>query len=275
MPDLTLAAALLAGLLSFLSPCVLPVVPAYLGQLGAIAAGTGPAAAPGLIGTPALAGIPLRASGAGSAVGVGPARQAIATRWAVMAHAVAFVAGFGGVFTVLGVTATYAGGVLAPNLPVLRQAGGIVLIVLGLNLAGALPIGALARTWRPLEPAGPVPLDGARRSPLGAFGLGAIFALGWTPCIGPTLGAILGLAALGPSVQAGLLFAAYSLGLGLPFIALALAIDRAPGLVGALRRHARAMELAGGGLVMLVGLSLLFDWLGWFSASFSYLTPRV
>ncbi len=275
MPDLTLAAALFAGLLSFLSPCVLPVVPAYLGQLGAIAAGSGSAAAPGLVGTPSFASIPPRAPGAGAAVGAGLARQAVATRWLVMAHAVAFVAGFGGVFTVLGVTATYAGGVFAPNLPVLREAGGIVLVVLGLNLAGVLPIRALARTWRPLEPAGPVPLDAARRSPLGAFGLGAIFALGWTPCIGPTLGAILGLAALGPSVQAGLLFLAYSLGLGLPFIALALALDRAPGLVGALRRHARAMELAGGGLVVLVGVSLLFDWLGWFSASFSYLTPRV
>jgi cytochrome c-type biogenesis protein len=268
MPELTLAAAVLAGLLSFLSPCVLPVVPAYLGQLGAVSAG----APQGLV----MAGV----GSASGPIGGRDWSHAIDgptpwSRWLALAHAVAFVVGFGSVFTVLGVTATYAGGVLAPNLPLLRQAGGVVLIFLGLNLAGLLPIGLLARTWRPLEASGPAPLGGTRHTPLGAFGLGAIFALGWTPCIGPTLGAILGLAALGPSLQAGLLFAAYSVGLGIPFIVLALVFDRVPGFVGALRSHARAIELAGGALVMLVGLSLIFDWLGWFSARFSYLTPRV
>ena len=272
MPDLTLAAALLAGLLSFLSPCVLPVVPAYLGQIGAIAAGSGGEE------VTVMRGGSLAVVGGGDGTAfAGRLREAGAgrVRWLVLAHAAAFVLGFGGVFTILGVMATYAGGILAPNLPTLRQVGGIVLIVLGLNLAGLIPIGLLARTWRPLDRSGPAPLDGTRRTPLGAFGLGAIFAIGWTPCIGPTLGAILGLAALGPSVQAGLLFAAYSAGLGIPFVLFALAIDRVPGLVRALRRHARAMELAGGSLVVLVGLSLVFDWLGWFAARFSYLTPRV
>ncbi|MGO9180036.1 MAG: cytochrome c biogenesis CcdA family protein [Candidatus Limnocylindrales bacterium] len=267
MPELTLAAALAAGLLSFLSPCVLPVVPAYLGQLGAVSVrGAGSAAFTHSAGAHGAAG------GTESAVSI--AASASGWRWLALAHAVAFVVGFGAVFTILGVTATYAGGVLAPTLPLLRQAGGVVLIVLGMNLAGLLPIRLLARTWRPFEPAGPMPLGSSRHKPLGALGLGAIFALGWTPCIGPTLGAILGLAALGPSLQAGLLFAAYSIGLGIPFIVLALAFDRAPQFVHALKRHARAIELSGGALVMLVGLSLLFDWLGWFSARFSYLTPR-
>ncbi len=281
MPDLTLAAALLAGLLSFLSPCVLPVVPAYLGQLGAVSVGGNAGTVGGNAGSVggSAGSAPLAAATAPSHNGIVSGEIAAgrfaAPRWLVLGHAIAFVVGFGGVFTILGVSATYAGGVLAPDLPLLRQAGGIVLVVLGLHLAGLLPIGFLARTWRPLQSAGPAPLDGARRSPFGALGLGAIFALGWTPCIGPTLGAILGLAALGPSAQAGLLFVAYSAGLGIPFIALALALEQSSGLVRALRRHARAIELAGGGLVALIGLSLIFDWLGWFSAQFSYLTPRI
>ena len=249
MPELTIAAAVLAGLVSFLSPCVLPVVPAYLGQLGAIS---------------------VASAGAGAAGG--RVAQRHLPRWRVLPHALAFVAGFGAVFTLLGATATYAGAFLAPQLPALRQLGGLVLIVLGLNLAGFLPLSWLARSWRPLER----PLDGrARHNPLGPFGLGAIFALGWTPCIGPTLGAIFGLAAMGQAAQSGLLFAAYSLGLGLPFIGLALALDEAPRLVRPLRARARLVELAGGGLVMLVGASLIFDWLPWFAARFSYLTPRV
>ncbi|MDA8203715.1 MAG: cytochrome c biogenesis protein CcdA [Chloroflexi bacterium] len=284
MPELSLAAALLAGLLSFLSPCVLPVVPAYLGALGAASAGAvaignrGQASdgiAPG--GAIAVAGRP--AGGGSLAVLAG-------ARWTALTHAVAFVIGFGGVFTLLGVTATYAGGVLASGLPLLRQAGGVVLVILGLNLAGVLPIGILAQTWRPLQPAGPAPLRPVGARPLGrpspapfpmldAFGLGAIFGLGWTPCIGPTLGAILGLAAIGPSLQVGLLFVAYSIGLGIPFVLLAVAFERVPGIVRALRVHARAFELAGGGLVVVIGLSLIFDWLSWFSARFSYLTPHV
>ncbi len=279
MPELSLAAAILAGLLSFLSPCVLPVVPAYLGALGAASAGVVGASAIGTSG-PRTGGT---VAFAGAAVPSMSLADLSGSRWTALSHSVAFVAGFGSVFTVLGVTATYAGGVLAPELPLLRQVGGVVLIVLGLNLAGLLPIRVLARTWRPFSPPDPQPLASAgtpfgRAAPsrtLDAFGLGAIFGLGWTPCIGPTLGAILGLAAVGPSVQAGLLFVAYSLGLGIPFVLMAVAFERVPGVVRTLRAHGRAFELAGGALVILIGLSLVFDWLSWFSARFSYLTPRV
>src|SRR3954447_26255817 len=117
--ELTIAVALGAGLLSFLSPCVLPLVPAYVGQLSAVA----------VVG---------RAAGSPS-------------RWLAIRHAVAYVIGFGSVFTVLGITATYAAGPLFDYLPILRQVGGILLIVLGLNLAGVLRIPVLDRTWRPLE----------------------------------------------------------------------------------------------------------------------------
>src|SRR5215213_11061551 len=109
--DLTIAVALGAGLLSFLSPCVLPLVPAYLGQL--------------------------------SAVAVVGRTEGTPSRWLAIRHAVAYVVGFGAVFTVLGMTATYAAGPLFVYLPILRQLGGLLLIVLGLNLAGALRIPAL------------------------------------------------------------------------------------------------------------------------------------
>ncbi len=270
MPELTIAAAILAGLVSFLSPCVLPVVPAYLGQLGAISvAGVAAGSAGAGAGADASSGGAPTGADTGAAVGTRarlPGRHA--RRWQVLPHALAFVAGFGAVFTLLGASATYAGAFLAPQLPLLRQLGGAVLIVLGLNLAGLLPLSLLARSWRPLD-------SRARRNPLGPFGLGAIFALGWTPCIGPTLGAIFGLAAMGQSAQSGILFAAYSLGLGLPFIALALALDEAPRLIRPLRARAHEVELAGGGLVMLVGVSLIFNWLPWFAARFSFITPRV
>ena len=125
--DLTIAVAVAAGLLSFLSPCVLPLVPAYLGQLTAVAV----------------------AGGAGATMTDGLAPTA--SRWLAVRHAAAFVAGFGLVFILLGVTATYAASGLAGYLPLLRQVGGVILIVLGLNLAGIVRIPALDRTWRPLE----------------------------------------------------------------------------------------------------------------------------
>jgi cytochrome c-type biogenesis protein len=256
MPDLTLGAAIVAGLISFISPCVLPVVPAYLGQLGALAV-TAPALAPA----------------SGPALGAGPSPTA--RRLALLPHALAFVFGFGLVFTLLGLT-VYAGRALGFDLPFVRQIGGLVLIVLGLNLAGILRLRTLARSWRPLdrfvmERRGPF----AARTPLGAFGLGVVFAVGWTPCVGPTLGAILGLSALGPSAQVVALFAAYALGLAIPFLALALTLDRAPALIRPLVRHGRAVEMVGGLLVVLVGVAVLFDWLTLFAQAFSFLWPRV
>jgi len=118
--DYTFLLAMVAGLISFVSPCVLPLVPAYLGQLTAVAV-----AAQGAAATP--------------------------SRWAAVRHAVAYVAGFGSVFTLLGITATFAGGVLADYLPALRIIGGVVLVVMGLSLAGILRIPVLERTWRPLD----------------------------------------------------------------------------------------------------------------------------
>jgi len=267
--DLTIALALGAGLLSFLSPCVLPLVPAYIGQLSAVAV-------------------------------VGRA-EGVPSRWLAVRHAIAYVIGFGAVFTILGVTATYAAGPLFDYLPILRQLGGVLLIVLGLNLAGVIRIRALDRTWRPLEAgaAGSVAsatgtvafatpggggaatarttdigtrarfgdrlggrIVGTRGGWLASFGLGAIFAIGWTPCVGVILGGILTLAATsGAATEGAILLIAYTFGLGIPFLLIATAYDRAPRLLAPLLQRGQLVSAVGGGLVILIGVAMLFDWL--------------
>ena len=265
--DLTILVALAAGVISFLSPCVLPLVPAYLGQLSAIAV-------------------------AGTVDGVRP------SRWLAMRHALAFVAGFGAVFTLLGITATFAAGPLVDYLPALRTVGGLVLIVLGLDLAGLLRVPGIQRTWRPLDAGaagslaiatGSTAFGSSARPSLGdrlgghvvsarggwlaSFGLGAIFAIGWTPCIGIILGGILTLAATSGTVQQGtLLLVAYTIGLGLPFLAIAAIYDRAPRLMAPLVRHGRAVSLIGGLLVVTIGIAMIFDWLSLLPRFFNFNT---
>ena len=263
--NLTILVAIAAGLISFLSPCVLPLVPAYIGQLTAVAVADA-----------------SRADAAGAAFGSAPRRP---SRWAAFRHALAYVAGFGSVFTLLGVTATFAAAGLSPWMPVLRQVGGVLLVLLGLNLAGVLRIPTLDRNWRPLDagasaavatttgslslaPAGGPGfgdrlggrLVGSRGGWLASFGLGAIFAIGWTPCVGVILGGILGLASSSSTVgQGAILLLAYTAGLGLPFLAIALVYDRAPGLLRPLVRHGRAVSVVGGLLVVAIGLAMIFD----------------
>lgn len=261
--DLTLGAALLAGLVSFLSPCVLPVVPAYLGQLGVLAV-----AAPTGLGSPSLA---VAGSTGGAAVAAStPPRSG----WRAMPNAFAFVLGFTMVFTVLGAGAYIAATPLRDNLPLLRVIGGVILVVFGLSLMGVLPIRALARSWKPLERFGGDGPGTQRTGVVGGFALGSIFAVGWTPCIGPTLGAILTLAAVGSSPQVVGLLVAYSIGLGLPFILMALAFDRAPLLTRPLVRYGRQVQLAGGALIVILGVALIFDWLSWLASTFSFLIPQ-
>ncbi len=270
--DLTILVALAAGVISFLSPCVLPLVPAYIGQLTAIAV-------------------------AGSAAGQAP------SRWLAVRHAFAYVAGFGAVFTLLGATATFAAGGFLDYLPTLRIVGGFVLIVMGLSLAGVLRIPVLERSWRPLDAGaagslatatGSVALgttgSGGERGPslgdrLGArvvsrrggwfasFGLGAIFAVGWTPCIGIILGGILTMAATtGTVVQGTILLLAFTLGLGIPFVMIALVYDRAPRLLQPLTRHGRTVSVVGGLLVAFIGLAMVLDWLSLLPRFFNFTT---
>jgi cytochrome c-type biogenesis protein len=253
--ELTLAAAIFAGIVSFLSPCVLPVVPAYLGQLGVVAAAT-----EGMVVTPI----------AGPSVQLAPR-----SRWRVLPHALAFVLGFGAVFTVLGLT-LYAFRPLF-DVPMVRVIGGLIVIVLGLNLMGLLRIGLLNRTFGSRREFGQAPVGGlAAKSPLAALALGSVFALAHTPCVGPTLGAILGLSlSLGSAPQVILLLLGYSLGIGIPFLALALALDGSARLTRPFLRHGRTIELIGGGLVVLIGLAIVFDLLNVFSQAFRSFWPQV
>jgi len=265
--DLTILVALAAGLISFLSPCVLPLVPAYLGQLSAIAVAGGGLPRPG--------------------------------RWLAVRHAIAFVFGFTAVFALLGLTATYLAQGLVDILPVLRVVGGFILIVLGLSLAGILRIPVLERTWRPLDAGaagslatttGSIALStggpdarpttgdrlggalvGSNGGLLASLGLGSIFAIGWTPCIGIILGGILGLASQSTTVaQGGVLLVAYTLGLGLPFLLIAVLFDRAPAILRPLVRHGRAVSIIGGLLVVAIGLAMIFDWLRLLPAWFNF-----
>ena len=275
--DLTLGVALFAGLISFLSPCVLPVVPAYLGQLGAVVARSGEAAV--VAASLAVGGVLTPATSAGTgapATTAAPPRMswAAAHGLAALPNAIAFVLGFGTVFTVLGLTLNAAMAPLREYLPLLRQLGGVLLIILGLNLMGVLRVrgwqaaGARSTGWCPSG-------RGPRRGITGGLVLGAVFALGWTPCIGPTLGAILTIAAVGSSSQAAALLIAYSLGLGIPFLLLAVAADRSPAVTRPLLRHGHTIEVVGGALVVVMGLAILFDWLAVFSNAFVAFWPQV
>lgn len=212
--------ALLGGVLSFLSPCVLPIVPPYLAYMGGISMG--------------------EMTGGGASA-----------RRRVMLPALFFVLGLSTVFLLLGFTASAFGAFFLQNQTLFSKIAGAVVLIFGLHFLGLFRIGLLDREAR---------LDAGERggSALGAYVLGLAFAFGWTPCIGPQLGAILSLAAQEGSVQRGtLLLGVYAAGLGIPFLLAALFIERAMGVMQRLKRHMKWIERAMGGLLVIVGLALL------------------
>jgi cytochrome c-type biogenesis protein len=219
----TYLGALVAGFLSFLSPCVLPLVPPYLCYLGGTTfdqlAGEGE--------TP---------------------RDVYLT---VVLSSVVFVLGFTTVFVALGATATTIGQVLIANLPLLAKIAGVVIIIAGLHFLGVIHIPILSREARYHADSRPVGL-------LGAYVIGLAFAFGWTPCIGPVLGAILALAAGEESVRQGVgLLLVYSLGLGIPFIGAALALRPFLGAMQRFRPHLGKVEKVLGAFLVLTGILFL------------------
>jgi cytochrome c-type biogenesis protein len=235
--------AAVAGLVSFLSPCVLPLVPGYLsyvtGLSGADLAGDAPAAA----------ARPADAGGARAGV-LAPPKPAVAARAGVrrgrvLLGSTLFVLGFTAVFVSLGTAFGGLGGVLQD--PVVTRVLGVVTIVFGLAFLGLVP--GLQREVRVSR----LPAAGLAGAPL----LGVLFGLGWTPCLGPTLGAVQALAYDAASAGRGaFLTAAYCLGLGVPFIASGLAYRRALGAFAVVRRHAAVVTRVGGVMLVVLGLLL-------------------
>ncbi|HET7667250.1 MAG TPA: cytochrome c biogenesis CcdA family protein [Mycobacterium sp.] len=216
--------SILAGLVSFASPCVVPLVPGYLSYLAAVV---------------------------GAADDAAPAGVAVRTaRWRVAGSALLFVAGFTAVFVLGTVAALEMTTTLITNQLLLQRIGGVLTIVMGLVFVGLIP--TLQREAR-FTPRLVSTVAGA---PL----LGAVFALGWTPCLGPTLTGVIAVASAtdGASVARGvLLVIAYCLGLGIPFVLLAFGSARAVQGLGWLRRHTRAIQIFGGVLLIVVGLALV------------------
>ena len=219
--DVTMFAALVAGLVSFLSPCVLPLVPPYLAF---------------------LAGNSLERLAEDEA----PPR----VRRDTVLAALLFVAGFSTVFVALGASASMIGALMRFYSNELAIVAGVAIIVMGLHFLGLTPIGFLYRQAR-IEVPKPVGL-------WGAYVMGLAFALGWTPCIGPILAAILAVAASHATVGRGAsLLAVYSLGLGTPFVVAALAVGPFAAFLARFRAHLRHMERVMGGLLVLTGIAFL------------------
>lgn len=208
----TIGVAFVGGLLSFLSPCVLPLVPTYLAYVGG---------------------------------------SASAKRVVLVTNALAFIAGFSLVFIALGAGASALGSVLRANQRVLMVVGGVLVSAFGLVMIGVIRLPWLYRDTR-------LQYAGETRTPVGAFLLGMAFAAGWTPCIGPILGAILTMASATGTLANGVgLLAVYALGLGVPFLLAALLLDPFMRFSKGFRKYLPWVERGAGVLLLIAGLLML------------------
>ena len=234
MDNITVFTAFAAGLISFLSPCVLPLVPGYISIISGFSLDQ------------------LKVEN----------RKPSLTR-TVLGNSVMFILGFSITFISLGASATWLGQALLSKMTLLYKIAGVIIIIFGLHLLGVFRINFLYRDKRFNNVEKP-------RGVWGALLLGLAFAFGWTPCIGPILAGILTIASTKQSVTQGVfLLAVYSLGLGIPFLMTSLGLNRFLTFYGRFKRHFRAVEIASGALVIAVGVLVLTNSLsrlaGWFS----------
>jgi len=220
--EITLLAAFAAGFLSFVSPCVLPLIPGYISFVSGVSVEE------------------MRTDAAPTT-----------SRMQVFFTSLAFVVGFSLVFVALGASATAIGKFLFARLPLFSKIAGVILVIFGLHTMGVFRLAFLEsekRMHSQRKPAGP----------FGAMLVGIAFAFGWTPCIGPILGGILAIAGSKNSVAEGVtLLAVYSLGLGIPFLLTSLAINQFFGAAKKIRRYYHAIELTSGALLIVIGLLIM------------------
>ncbi|HEX5935643.1 MAG TPA: cytochrome c biogenesis CcdA family protein [Pseudorhizobium sp.] len=239
--EISLLSALLAGALSFLSPCVLPLVPPYLCYMAGISVDQ-------------FRGQEVSAT-------------ADVTRRSVLRASVLFTLGFATVFVALGAGASTIGVLLRQHLDLLSKVGGLIIIVMGLNFLGVFRIGLLSREARFQGTGKPATFSGA-------YVMGLAFAFGWTPCIGPVLGAILGVAASRDTVGDGaVLLAVYSLGLAVPFWIAAGFSGAFMRFLSRFRRHLGVVEKVMGALLVLTGLAFMFGLVSWVAIWFQQTFP--
>lgn len=222
MGNVTLFAAFGAGFLSFISPCVLPLIPGYISYI--------------------------------SGMSLDDMRKAdTAARRRLFTSTLFFILGFSLVFMAMGASASAIGAFLLGHLRIVQRIAGAVIVIFGLHLLGVFRIGFLDRDTR-------VQTSRKPATPLGALIVGTAFAFGWTPCIGPILGGILTIAGSKNTVGEGvLLLAVYSAGLGVPFLLTSLAVDRFFAASARVRRYYRAIEIVSGVLLVLLGLLIFTD----------------
>lgn len=221
--EISLLTAIFAGALSFLSPCVLPLVPPYLCYMAGVSVDD------------------FKTESATSNDGRG-------IRSTIMLTSLLFTLGFSTVFIALGASASSIGGLLRQHLDLLAQIGGVIIIIMGLHFLGVFRFGILAREFRFQGSGKPATLSGA-------YLMGLAFAFGWTPCIGPVLGAILGVAASQATVGSGaVLLAAYSLGLAVPFWIAATFSGAFMRFLTRFRRHLGIVEKIMGALLVITGI---------------------
>jgi len=236
MDSVSIFTAFAAGLISFLSPCVLPLVPGYISIISGFT----------------LDQLKDRQ------------KQASLTRM-VLLNSVMFIAGFSLTFMALGASATWLGQALASRMRLLSQIAGLIIIVFGIHLLGIVKINFLYRDKRLHNIEKP-------RGILGALVLGLAFAFGWTPCIGPILAGILTIASTKQTVTQGVfLLAIYSMGLGIPFVLTSLGLNKFLAFYSRFKRHFHAVEMVSGALVIAVGVLILTNNLSRLAVWFSFL----